>query len=116
MKRIWCGLVKMTEVFGMHFVAAIVAVAAMLIWAVMHVHGPLAAVAGLICVLLAVRAHDFGAEEDEPNEVNAAYDPLAGQQWTPAERADLWKQRTAMPYYTRNTITAMGKNHEGQEL
>lgn len=73
MKRIWCGLVKMTEVFGMHFVAAIVAVAALLIWAVMHVHGPLAAVAGLICVLLAVRAHDF-ADDEEPSEVNAAYD------------------------------------------
>lgn len=115
MKRVWRGLAKMAEVFGMHFVVAIAAVAALLIWAVLHLHGPLAAVAGLICVLLAIRAHDFADDdEDEPTEVNAAYDPLAGVSWTPAERAEL-RQQKSMPY-APNLITVLGKNHEAPEL
>lgn len=114
MKRVWRGLVKMTEVFGIHFVVAIAGTVALLLYAIAHMHGPLAAIAGLILALMGIRAHDF--EDDEPTEVDAEYDYLAGTQWTEKERLELLQQRKSLAEYNHNVITVLGQNREGTDL
>jgi hypothetical protein len=78
--RIWNGLKALAHVFGPQFVVATLGVAALLVWALWHQYDALVAVAGLICVLLAIRAHDIGELElEEPSEYQAFW---AGKQWS----------------------------------
>jgi hypothetical protein len=116
MKRVFRGLRLMQEVFGLQFTAVIVGVLALLLWAVYHQHGPLAFVASLICVLLAIRAHDVGdLPKEEPSELDTYW---GSQQWTPAEQEQLRAQKAQHDFnqIKNRDAVALGKPHDPVEL
>lgn len=118
MNRVVNGLFAMAKVFGWQFTVALLAVVAVLVWSVWHVHGGLIAIALGLLVIIFIAAHDFAIDDEEPTEVDADYDYMAGTQWTDEERAELARQGHAPHRF--NTIqspsAALGQNHEGREL
>lgn len=71
------GVRALKQTFGMPFVLALAGVSALLVGACWYQHGWLAALAAGALILLAIRAHDLGAELAEyeaNNELDAAYD------------------------------------------
>lgn len=116
MKRVLRGLKAMHQVFGLQFTAAIVGVAALLLWAIYHQHGGLAFVAALICLLLAIRAHDLGeeVEEPEPTEYERFW---GGTQWTEEQKARFRQQHAErVRFEQERDAVALGKPHAPAEL
>lgn len=111
LRRLHRGLVAMREAFGWQFAAAILLTAALLLWALLNAKGGVAFVMGLVCVLLAIRAHDLGEDPpqaEEPTEFSTFWaDPTEAQRQAGAAQARFLKQRHE---------TALGKLHESVEL
>lgn len=87
MKRIWRGLNVLAAVFGWQFTFALLFVAALLVVALWHMHGPSVAVLSLLLVLMGIRAHDLGEPVEGPQTEYEAY--WEGMQWTPEQIQDL---------------------------
>lgn len=128
LQRLYRGLVAMREVFGWQFTGVILLVMGLLLWAVFHVHGGIAAVLGLVLVLLAIRAHDLGElpDEEEPTEYSEFWQERdareAKQRRTrsleqfQADSDRLFAEKAQVEFLRQRIETALGKSHEPSEL
>lgn len=116
-RRIWRGVRALQRVLGLQFTASLLLIFGLLLWAVLRFHGGLAFVLGLILVLLAIRAHDLGDEQEpEPTEFSTFW---TGDQWTAAELAELERERAAraqVEFLRRRGSAELGPPHDPVEL
>lgn len=119
------GLNALREAFGLQFTAAIIGVAALLLWGIARQHGAVACVACLIFVLLAIRTHDIGDvpdDEEEPSEYQTFWDPSRAAQRARedaflAEQLEEAEARAAQARFIQSRAqAALGKPHEPVEL
>ncbi|NUS39409.1 MAG: hypothetical protein HOQ02_10355 [Lysobacter sp.] len=69
-RRLWRGVLALRMVFGNHFTLGLLLTFGLLLWAIQRHHGGITFAMCLVCVLLAIRAHDLGDLEEEPSEFN----------------------------------------------
>lgn len=116
------GLIAMREAFGWQFTAAILAVAALLLVSVGARAGIPALVLGALLVLLAIRAHDLGDDDEERTEFTEHWDPSpAGQRaredaFLAEQLEDLQAREAQARFLSARDAAALGKPHKPSEL
>lgn len=105
------GICAIAAVLGWPLTNAVLVMACTLVALAFAFRGPWIAIAGGICLLLAIRAHDIGdVDEAEPTELDSDHSPLARAREEEAARI------AAATFLRDRHATALGRPHDGQEL
>lgn len=113
--RLWRGLVVIREVFGLAAVGALLLIVGLTGWAVVHTRGDYTLIFLLVCLVLAIRAHDLG-DEAMPSLLPPALDPEAQKEREAAFLAEQEAARAQVAFLQQRSDAALGGRHEPVEL
>lgn len=116
LRRVARGLSIMARVLGWQFVAAILVTIGLLLWALLHFHGLLAGVLGLVALLIAVRAHDLGEDLPAADPQAPAHDEEAAPTSFEQEQRERAAARAQVAFLRQRHGVALGPAHDPREL
>lgn len=114
------GICAIASVIGWPLTCALLVLCCTLVALAFAFRGPWIAIAGGICVLLAIRAHDMGEDDEERTELDCDFSPAAQREREEAflaeQQEELAARDSQAKFLSNRSAAALGRDHDGREL